>query len=285
MALILSLCACGGGGTSGKTEDDPVLGKYEGYTINSLGEDEPMSDAYEGENFIELSSGGKGTMTLGGDGTPLTWTLDGEALEIVIEKTACACTLKDGVIGMDFFGTGVYMTFVKEGVTPPATESSGSAETADPAGETDSGAAGTAGSEGKYMNAWGDAYLVFPPDAYKLTKDEYDSTFLQSADGSVTITLNLTLSDDYDSNVEYYSTFSDSDSYSVTDTTVAGYSGKLFCYYNSFNEGYDGVYVFKMDEPINEYYGGEVLVSSKNGVSDLTSDAVKAIVDSLQFVK
>ena len=114
MAMLLSLAACGG-----SAEEDPNAGKYLGTTAKALGMTMPMSDIYEGETWVELKSGGKGTIMLDGDDFPVKWALEGEAITITIDGVDSVGTLADGVITVDLMNMGVEMTFLKEGVEAP----------------------------------------------------------------------------------------------------------------------------------------------------------------------
>lgn len=107
--LLLSLCACGGGGAAA----DPNAGKYIGYQADVMGW-EPIENIYdEGENYIELKSGGKGTFCLNGEVLKVKWTMDGENLTMTADDQTCTGTLKDGLITIDFFGSGIMMSFTK----------------------------------------------------------------------------------------------------------------------------------------------------------------------------
>ena len=116
IAMLLSLAACGGG------EPDPNAGKYQGVSAKALGMTMAMSEAYPGETWVELQSGGKGTVMLDGDNFPMKWTLDGEAITITIEDVDSVGRLADGVITVDLMDMGVEMTFLKEGAEMPAPE-------------------------------------------------------------------------------------------------------------------------------------------------------------------
>ena len=116
IAMLLSLSACGGG------EPDPNAGKYQGISAKALGMTMAMSEVYPGETWVELKSGGKGTVMLDGDDFPMKWTLDGEAITITIDGADSVGRLADGVITVDLMDMGVEMTFLKEGTEMPAPE-------------------------------------------------------------------------------------------------------------------------------------------------------------------
>ena len=110
LAMLLSLAACGG-----SAEEDPNAGKYIGIRAAVGGFSMPMSDIYSGETWIELKSGGKGTITLDGDSFSLKWALEGESITITLEGVDSVGTLKNGAIVMDLMNMGCVMTFQKEG--------------------------------------------------------------------------------------------------------------------------------------------------------------------------
>ena len=66
LILALSLAACGGGSGGGE-KGTGVEGKYMGDQVNLLGW-QPVEEVYEeGDNYIELKSGGKGDFCIDGD--------------------------------------------------------------------------------------------------------------------------------------------------------------------------------------------------------------------------
>ena len=100
-------------------EPDPNVGKYLGVSCEVMEMVMDIDEVYPGDNYLELKNGGKVELVLEGDKMPGKWTLEGVKLNLVIEGEDCPGTLKDGVIVFDLIGTGVILTFVKEGVTPP----------------------------------------------------------------------------------------------------------------------------------------------------------------------
>ena len=124
LSLILGACSGDEGGTE---KNDPNLGKYIGDQINIL-DWSPMSEVYQGENYIELQSGGKGVFCLDGESTKIKWNLNDAQLTITAEGQDCDATLQEGVIQINsFFGMDIPMTFAKEGVEN--TEKNSEAET------------------------------------------------------------------------------------------------------------------------------------------------------------
>ena len=105
-AMLLPLAACGGAA-------DPNAGKYIGVSAAVGGFSMPMSEIYEGEVWIELKSGGRGTIMLDGDDFSMKWTLEGEELTVTVQGVDSVGTLRDGVITVDLMDMGCVMTFEK----------------------------------------------------------------------------------------------------------------------------------------------------------------------------
>ena len=110
LSLLLSLAACGG-----SAEEDPNAGKYIGISAAVGGFSMPMSDIYPGETWIELKSGGKGTIMLDGDDFKLKWSLEGEDITVTVEGVDSVGTLNSGKIVIDLMNMGCVMTFELEG--------------------------------------------------------------------------------------------------------------------------------------------------------------------------
>ncbi len=111
LVLLLSTAACGAKISSNR-------GKYLGTRITSQGLTFPRSEAYAGETWLELASGGKGTIMLDAQEFPIQWSLDGESITIILEGMTSIGTLKDGVITVDPMNSGYILEFCKEGVSP-----------------------------------------------------------------------------------------------------------------------------------------------------------------------
>ena len=117
LAMLLSLAACGG-----STEEDPNAGKYIGISAAVGGFSMPMSDVYEGETWLELKSGGRGTIMLGGDDFSIKWSVEGEEITISVQGEDSIGTLKNGAVVVDLMDMGCVMTFQKEGAEPAEDE-------------------------------------------------------------------------------------------------------------------------------------------------------------------
>lgn len=105
VGIVIGLFACIGsfGGS-----DDPNLGRYDGVTYTYLDMEFDAS-----EEWIELKSGGRMTITLVGEEYSGKWKLDGQALIVTQAGDEFRGTLKDGVITLDL--KGLVYTYVKEG--------------------------------------------------------------------------------------------------------------------------------------------------------------------------
>ena len=117
LAMLLSLAACGG-----SAEEDPNAGKYIGISAAVGGFSMPMSDIYPGETWIELKSGGRGDIMLGGDNFPMKWALEGEVFTLTIDGVDSVGTMSNGAIVIDLMDMGCVMTFQKEGTEPAENE-------------------------------------------------------------------------------------------------------------------------------------------------------------------
>lgn len=133
VAMVLALTACGGGG-----EEDPTLGKYMGIQCEMGGIALSMEELYPGESYLELKNNGKAKLVLGDDQASGTWKLDGEEFELTVGGEKCPGTLKDGVVVIDFAGSGIYLTFRKEttggSIADKLTENNGQEQAGKPAG-------------------------------------------------------------------------------------------------------------------------------------------------------
>ena len=77
-------------------------GKYIGQSVTSSGDSDwlSMDDVYdEGDNYIELKSGGKGEFCLDGDKETIKWSLAADGtLKLTGNNVESTGTLKDGLI-------------------------------------------------------------------------------------------------------------------------------------------------------------------------------------------
>lgn len=143
LSICLGLCACGGDKGGSIADADPNLGKYIGIQGEMDGIVLTMEELYPGDSYLELKKGGKAALVLEGDCIDRTWTLDGEEFNLVVEDQDCPGTLKNGTVVFDFAGSGIILTFSKEGAKAPSggdADQGGSSEN-----EPGPGASGTLG--------------------------------------------------------------------------------------------------------------------------------------------
>ena len=143
LSICLGLCACGGDKGGSIADADPNLGKYIGIQGEMDGIVLTMEELYPGDSYLELKKGGKAALVLEGDCIDGTWTLDGEEFNLVVEDQDCPGTLKNGTVVFDFAGSGIILTFSKEGAKAPSggdADQGGSSEN-----EPGPGASGTLG--------------------------------------------------------------------------------------------------------------------------------------------
>ena len=143
LSICLGLCACGGDKGGSIADADPNLGKYIGIQGEMDGIVLTMEELYPGDSYLELKKGGKAALVLEGDCIDGTWTLDGEEFNLVVEDQDCPGTLKNGTVIFDFAGSGIILTFSKEGAKAPSggdADQGGSSEN-----EPGPGASGTLG--------------------------------------------------------------------------------------------------------------------------------------------
>ena len=116
--MILPLAACGGGSSSGgdgeAAEADPLLGVY-----NSVA-GEMMGVTLTGDDIsgfaVELKEGGKAVLSVEGDSSSGTYTMDGETITLSVEGEELTGTVANDVMVFDdFMGMGLKLTLAKEG--------------------------------------------------------------------------------------------------------------------------------------------------------------------------
>ena len=106
--LVLSLCACGGGGDSG-SEEASILGTYNLYAMD-FGDGNVMltEGFFEGANYITLKSGGAAEMTLEDDVSNVTWKADGEKVVLSAADGDMNATVANGLLTLDMDGDKLY---------------------------------------------------------------------------------------------------------------------------------------------------------------------------------
>ena len=114
LAMLLSLAACG------KEEADPNAGVYEGISATAFGATLTMPEVYEGETWVELKNGGKGTICLDDDKSSIKWSLTGSNITITFDGVDSVGTLENDMIVIDLMDMGMELTFLKKGAEMPA---------------------------------------------------------------------------------------------------------------------------------------------------------------------
>lgn len=112
LVMVLSLAACGGG--SGGRADKAYVGEWISVAGTAFG------FTMTGEEIsgfgITLESGGKGKMTIDGDSAKVKWTNDDSNITIEIEGEKLVGAIgEDTLTFIDLLGTGMDLTFAKEG--------------------------------------------------------------------------------------------------------------------------------------------------------------------------
>ena len=170
LAVLLCLCACGGGGS-----DDPNAGMYQGVSATVSGFTLPMADVYPGETWVELETGGKGTVNLGGQEFSMKWYLSGNEITITISGEDSVGSLENGVITIDFMDMGCLMVFEKSA-------EAGIAETSSEVAQTDT----QASSEVPAAAAVDAALLgLYEGSSYEFAGQVYDMSVLYNTPSTV----------------------------------------------------------------------------------------------------
>lgn len=144
--------------------DDALLGVYQA-TRAELGSIEMnISDMWEKGFSIELKDKGRCEVNVDGNKGSAKWELDGEDITIKGSGLDCSGTLSNGILVLeDVMGTGVKLSFTKEGVvlpvqTPVETTAPAPAQTPEPAP-----ASGEEALLGTYYAVKGEAFGVEVP--------------------------------------------------------------------------------------------------------------------------
>lgn len=263
--LLLSLCACGGGGASA----DPNAGKYIGYQADVMGW-EPIENIYdEGENYIELKSGGKGTFCLNGEVLKVKWTMDGENLTMTADDQTCTGTLKDGLITIDFFGSGIMMSFTKEGAA---------VSTAPDKGGTDGAKPAASDATFDYDNA---GEILFSYPSAQFTVDDYWGALESGEDGYPRITFAADTNDEEkQASLDSIDTYSTVEGFSKSELKVAGNNAYRFTYEDEFGDYCTDTFIV-FNTNTASYCGIWVRVTSEVSFEDSQSAVIEGIIQSM----
>ena len=141
VVLIVSLL--GGGDKAGSASTDPNIGVWNVATAEMRGYEIKVSDVYKDGFSIELKPKGKCAVNVDGEKRNIKWTIEGDKINIKGSGLDMDGTLKNGLMTFeDVMGTGVTLTFKKEGAA-------GNAAKADPnSTEPGSASAADAGTKG-----------------------------------------------------------------------------------------------------------------------------------------
>ncbi len=121
--MVFALSACG----DKSAEDDPNLGMYEAKSVEMMGLELNIEDAFEDGFKMELKKNGKGRLYYDGDDAGFKWELDGEKFHAKGGGAELDATLKDGVMVIDnLMDSGMKVTLVNEEAVAKAKAGSGS---------------------------------------------------------------------------------------------------------------------------------------------------------------
>ena len=107
--MVLSLAACGGTGGADPNEGvyKATSGEYGGISIN-------IDKVFDGGVTLQLKSGDRAVLTMGGQDYNLKWSLDGRDFTLTASDSEYTGTLADGVLTLEnVLDSGVNMTLEK----------------------------------------------------------------------------------------------------------------------------------------------------------------------------
>lgn len=107
LLCILLLVGC-------SNKEDPNEGKYSCKEISYDGVTMKPDEFYEGEVYLMLIRGGKGNFVFGAEGGRISWEVVDGKLSVDIDGNICQGKIKDDVLTLKLYDSGVNMTFVKE---------------------------------------------------------------------------------------------------------------------------------------------------------------------------
>lgn len=112
LALLCTLCACGG---------SAYCGKYKGYYVQAEGNVHRMEDFFNGDSYLELKSRKKAVLMMGDSPHDLKWEENEGELAFTEDGTTFYGYINDGVIVLDYLGWGMELTFAMDGAQVPET--------------------------------------------------------------------------------------------------------------------------------------------------------------------
>lgn len=143
MAMLLGLCACGGGG---EAVDEALLGVYTCYEAETEGIKLAADMIFTDSCTLTLEENGKGEFYIDGDEFGATYTIDGNAIELTSDGDTITGTIGDGLMEIDMDGVILYMS--KDGEQAAAEQEAAAEETTEdaPAEEAEDEAPAATGS-------------------------------------------------------------------------------------------------------------------------------------------
>lgn len=116
--LILLLCLAGCSG-----EPDPNAGLYICTAVEAEEESLEPESLYGGGFSLTLQNNGRGLLQTGEEKGKIRWSLKGESFTLYTGGSASSGTLKDGVISLELFDSGIRLRLEKEEPEPSPEES------------------------------------------------------------------------------------------------------------------------------------------------------------------
>ncbi len=108
--LCIAVCLLLGG--CGYDSYDPsVLGYYEGTVIIAEGYEIPMTQIYDGENYIALDEEGAGSICLAGHPYEIQWGFRGERFFLELQGEKSEGRIEDGTLKLDYLDMGMELRF------------------------------------------------------------------------------------------------------------------------------------------------------------------------------
>ena len=180
VVLTLSVAACGEGGSSA-TSTDPNAGIYTAATAEMLGFEVGVTSVFEKGFTIELMDNGKCRLQVDGKKANGRWSLDGQAFHVKGGGVDCGGTLIGNVMALqDVMGSGLNMTFLKEGTAAPVPTADDVSDQPDMDAQDDQPADYAAFWAGDWYGWW---------NAYEVIGDEWAGIFNVPYDAYARITV------------------------------------------------------------------------------------------------
>lgn len=128
LTMVLGMCACGG-----EKVDEALLGTYTCYSAETEGIELPADMIFTEPCTVVLNDNGKADFNLDGDEFTVSYTIDGNAIEMKDGSDTITGTIGDGKMEIDLMGVILYMA--KDGAAPSGDAATEEAATEEPAAE------------------------------------------------------------------------------------------------------------------------------------------------------